>query len=159
MKGWTKVIVLGLGKIPCKVAALFVVPFLDKEQRKNHSVFGVRDAVDLSWTNIAFRNGCHNMYNRPTPKFETRSNTEDTTLEQLEGFQWRYRQSTGDGEYVSFRMTWGKPNQSKGKNEFYVGWTMNNKPYMRLTFFQLRPAWFILIPVAIVYGIVKLFGL
>ena len=143
MKGWTKVIVLGLSKLPMKAAALFAYPFIDKV---NHPIFGVRDATDLSYWNIAVRNGCHNMYNRPTPEFNTKTNTEDETLEKLEGFQWRYRQSSGDGEYVSFRMTWGQPRQSKGKKEFYIGWTMNEKPYMRLTFFQLRPVWLLLVP-------------
>lgn len=154
MRAWLKVIGLGITKLPMKVAAWFVVPFLNDDQRKNHNIFGVRDATDLSWKNIAFRNGVHNMYTRPMPVFHTWGNTEDETLEKLKGFQWRRRESV-DGKYVSFRMTWGKPS-NKGKNEFYIGWTMNEKDYMRLTFFQLRPAWLILIPLGLIYYMVQI---
>lgn len=135
---WLRVIGLGLTEIPFKVAALFVVPFLDDKQRVNHPIFGCKDATDLSWKNIAFRNGAHNMYSRPMPKWRTvATNTLDETMERKKGLQWRYRMSR-DGKYVSFRVTWGKP-QKKGKKEFYIGWTMNDKPYMRLTFFQFTP--------------------
>ena len=132
---WLKVIGLGLTKAPFKILAPFVVPFIS--DRVNHPIFGVRDATDLSYWNIAWRNGCHNMYNKPQVEYRTKGNTEDETLERLSGFQWRYRKSL-DGDYVSFRMTWGKP-RNKGKREFYIGWTMNETPRMRLTFFQLRP--------------------
>lgn len=151
MKAWLKVIGLGLTKLPMKVAAWFVVPFLDDEARVNHPIFGVRDALekgDTSWYWCAFRNGCHNMYTKPMPSYYSKGNTNDMTLEKLDGFQWRYRRSL-DGEYVSFRMTWGAPDKRKGKDEFYVGWTMNDEDYMRLTFFQLRPAWILLIPIAL----------
>ncbi len=152
MKGWTKVFVLGFAKLPLKIAALFVVPFLNDEQRVKHPIWGCNDATDLSWNNIAFRNGVHNLYELKTPQWITVStNTpEDPTLEKVEGFQYRYRKSDNE-EFVSFRMTWGKPDRSKGKNEFYVGWTMNEKPTMRLTFFQLRPIWHA--PVAIFLGL------
>lgn len=136
MRAWLNVIVLGLTKLPCKLIAPLVVPFLSDESRNSHPVFGVRDATDIGYWNIAIRNACHNLYTRPMPEFHTRSNTGDWSLEQRHGFQWRYRESV-DGEYVSFRMTWGKP-RDKGKREFYVGWTMNSQPYMRLTFAQLR---------------------
>ena len=153
---WIKVIGLGLLKWPFKLAAPLAYPFIDKNK---NPIWGVRDATDLSFKNIAITNGCHNMINAPMPEFTTTGNTEDETLEKLEGFQWRYRRSL-DGKYVSFRMTWGKPDGSKGKDEFYVGWTMNEKDYMRLTFFQVRPLWFLPIPLAIlaapIYGIVKL---
>ena len=139
IKAWLKVVGMGLAKWPCKLAAPFVVPFLNDAQRKYHFYFGVRDASDLSWWNIGVRNACHNMFERATPEFLTRTNTHDDTLEMREGIQWRFRQSIGDGEYVSFRVTWGKPRRVKGKREFYVGWTMNEKPFMRLTFFQFRP--------------------
>ena len=136
MIAWLKVVLLGLPKfIVFKPLALIVYPFIDKV---NNPIWGVRDATDLSYYNIAVRNGAHNLYNRPTPSYVSKTNTEDETLERLEGFQWRYRKSV-DGKYVSFRMTWGKPRSSKGKKEFYIGWTMNEKEYMRLTFFQFRP--------------------
>jgi hypothetical protein len=134
---WFKVIILGVfGKLIAKLLAPVAVLFVD---RNTHPVWGIRDTTDLSYWNCAFRNGAHNMFNRPMPEFLTSGNTpHDWTLEKLEGFQWRKRQSV-DGKYVSFRCTWGKPRTRKGKREFYVGWTMNDKPYMRLTFFQLRP--------------------
>lgn len=138
IKGWPKVIGLGLSKLPLKAAALVVVPFLDDEDRVNHPIWGVRDATDLSWYNIAFRNGVHNVYTRDMPFWRTTaSNTADETLEAEKGLQWRVRRSYS-GEYVSFRVTWGKPRPSKGKREIYIGWTMNEKDYMRLTFIQFR---------------------
>jgi hypothetical protein len=73
--------------------------------------------------------------------FRTKANTPDETLERLPGFQWRYRESL-DGEYRSFRCSWGKPRASKGKREFYIGWTLRTKfedETMSLTFFQFRP--------------------
>ena len=157
---WIKVIALGLLKWPFKLLAPLAYPFIDKV---NHPIWGVQDATDLSFKNIAITNGCHNMITKDMPEFDTFTNTEDETLEKLEGFQWRYRRSK-DGKYVSFRMTWGKPDGSKGKDEFYVGWTMNEKDYMRLTFFQMRPLWFIPIPLAVlalilypvVLGVMKL---
>jgi hypothetical protein len=121
---------------------------MSDEERKNDPTFGVRDATDLSWWNIAVRNAGHNLFSRPMPEYRTKTNTADETLEALPGFQWRYRESL-DGEYVSFRMTWGKPDKSKGKNEFYIGWVMNETEYMRLSFFQLRPAWLALIPIVV----------
>jgi len=142
---WLKVIVLGISKWPFKALAPLAYPFIDKV---NNPIWGVKDATDLSFSNIAFRNACHNMLTRDMPEFDTWGNTEDETLEKLEGFQWRYRRSK-DGKYVSFRMTWGKPDGKKGKDEFYVGWTMNEDDYMGVTFAQLRPAWLILIPIAI----------
>jgi len=135
VKAWGKVFLLGITKIPAKLLAPIAVLFVD---RKRHPIWGVRDAHDLSWWNTAIRNGAHNMYTHPQVRYITRANTHDHTLEALEGFQWRLRESV-HGDFVSFRMTWGKPRPSKGKKEFYIGWTMNDQPYMRLTFFQFRP--------------------
>jgi len=141
MKAWLKVIKLGLfGKVAIKIAAPFVVPFLSPEERMDHHWFGVRDATDVGYWNIAFRNAGHNMFTRPMPKYTTTGNTDDQTLEKLDGFQWRYRVSLS-GQYVSFRMTWGAPS-NKGKKEFYIGWVMNETSYMRLSFFQFRPGIF-----------------
>lgn len=144
MKAWLKVIWLGLfGKVLAKIAAPIAVLFVDRQE---HSIWGIRDATDLGYWNCAFRNSAHNMFTRPMPAYTSKGNTKDDTLENLDGFQWRLRKSQ-DGEYVSFRMTWGKI-KPKGKNEFYVGWVMNEvSDYMRLSFFQLRPAWIILTPI------------
>lgn len=134
---WLKVIALGLTKPPMKLLALFVVPFLNDHDRKHHRIWGASDATDLSWKNIAWKNGVHNMTNRKGVDYTTTGDyLGDETLEKVDGFQWRYRESWS-GDYVSFRMTWGEP-RDKGKREFYVGWTMNETQYMRLTFFQLR---------------------
>jgi hypothetical protein len=136
MIAWLKVIILGtFGKLTAKALAPIAVLLVD---RKHHPIWGVRDATDLSWWNTAIRNGAHNLFSRPRPDYREKGNTDDRTLEKLKGLQWRKRIST-DGKYVSFRVTWGEPRPRKGKREFYVGWTMNEKPYMRLTFFQLRP--------------------
>lgn len=135
---WVIVVLLGVLKWPFKVLALIVVPFLSDENRINHPLFGVKDAKRTDWYFIAVRNGAHNLTNRPTRPFQTWGNTNDPTLEKLKGFQWRYRKSLND-RYVSFRCTWGSPRPKKGKREFYIGWTMNEEPNMRLTFFQLRP--------------------
>ncbi len=133
---WLRVVLLGtFGKITAKILAPLAVLLVD---RKRHPIWGIRDATDLGYWNCAFRNSAHNLFSRPQARFETRSNTPDETLERRSGWQWRHRKSL-NGKYVSFRMTWGEPRRVKGKREFYVGWTMNDKPYMRLTFFQLRP--------------------
>lgn len=132
---WLKVFVIGLFlQVPVKLLAPVAVFFVD---RKTHPIFGLSDATDLSWWNVAIRNGGGNFLNRPRPEFITKGNTDDETLEKLSGFQWRLRTSI-DGEYVSFRCTWGEPRASKGKREFYIGWIMNEKPIMNFTFFQLR---------------------
>ena len=133
---WLRVVFLGIfGKVIAKLLAPIAVFFVD---RNTHPIWGVRDATDLSWWNVGIRNSAHNLFSRPQVEYTTQGNTDDETLEKLEGFQWRKRTSK-DGKYVSFRMTWGKPRAKKGKREFYAGWTMNEKPYMRLTFFQFRP--------------------
>ena len=139
IKAWIMVFFLGILKLPFKILAPFVVPFLSYYHRVNHPFWGVRDATDLSWWNIGVRNSCHNMVTKPMPTWKTvKANSKDSSLEQEPGFQWRYRRSD-DGRYVSFRMTWGEPRKEKGKREFYIGWTLNQKPYMRLTFAQFRP--------------------
>jgi len=136
--GILKVILLGLSKWPMKAIAPLVVLFLDDEARQDNRVFGVADAIDTSWWNIAIRNGCHNMYTRPMPQFSWKGNTSDFSMENGNGLQWRTCTST-DGSMTSFRATWGSP-RPKGKREFYVGWVMNHvAPYARLTFFQFRP--------------------
>jgi hypothetical protein len=146
VKAWIKVVALGLAKIPAKILAPIMVLFVD---RKKHYVWGVRDAADLSWWNTGVRNGAHNMFSRPAVKYvDVATNTEDHTLEKEEGIQWRLREDMS-GEYVSFRITWGKPRRKKGKKEFYIGWTMNEQPTMRLTFFQLRPVWPLLVVIAL----------
>lgn len=135
---WLKVILLGtFGKLVAKALAPFAVPFLSDYKRVHHAIWGIRDTTDTSYWNCAFRNAAHNMFTRPQAQYYTYSNTADLTLEKRRGFQWRRRVSLDD-KYVSFRMSWGKPRNKKGKREFYVGWTMNEQPYMRLTFFQLR---------------------
>lgn len=138
MKGWPLVFGLGLAKIPLKILAPLVVPFLDEEDRRYHWCWGAEDATDLSWWNIGVRNSVHNWTKRYTPPWwTTKTNTPtDPSLEKVSGLQYRVRRSEDD-RYVSFRATWGKP-RPKGKREFYIGWTLNNEPRMRLTFFQLR---------------------
>ena len=137
---WVRVILFGVCKWPMKALAPFVVPFLSMYQRVRHPIFGVRDAgpEDRTWWNIGVRNACHNMVTIDMPQFTTTANTTDHSLEKIHGFQWRYRRSL-DGKYVSFRCTWGAPRMQKGKREFYIGWTLNDEAYARLTFFQLRP--------------------
>ncbi len=86
----------------------------------------------------AWRNPAHNAFNLDRPYCDTWPLTlEDPTLEKLSGFQWRYMQSKW---LDSFRMTWGEPS-NKGKQEFYIGWKMNDSKVASFTFFQLRMKW------------------
>jgi hypothetical protein len=148
-KAWFRVIWMGLfGKVLAKIAAPIAVLFVD---RRTHPIWGNLWTDDLGWWNSAIRNGAHNYLRRPMVMYKTTGNTKDETLEDLSGFQWRYRKSDG-GHYVSFRCTWGKPRPSKGKREFYIGWTMREDfedDMMSLTFFQLRPAWPLLLPLVL----------
>jgi hypothetical protein len=132
--GWIRVFLLGVFAIlPAKILAPIMVLFTEDD----HPIWGNDERV-ISYWDSAFRNGAFNLLNKPMVEYITTGNTNDDTLEGLDGFQWRYRKSL-DGKYVSFRMTWGKPRKSKGKREFYIGWTMRpGWDYMGLTFFQLR---------------------
>ena len=137
MVAWLKVLFIGVFAVwPLKLAALVVVPFLSDKQRVNHPIFGVADATDLSYKNIATRNAIHNFNRFPRVAFRDKANTNDITQELLEGVQWRHRTSL-DGKYVSFRVTWGSP-RKKGKHEFYIGYTMSEVATVSMTFFQLR---------------------
>lgn len=151
MFAWIKVFAIGIfGIIPAKIIAPFVWPFIDK---KNHPIWGIDDTTDFSYWNGAFRNSAHNLLNKPRVEYTSTGNTDDETLEQLEGFQWRHRKSL-NGKYVSFRITWGKPN-NKGKKEFYIGWTMNETPSFGLSFVQFRAAWYewvgVITTIAVIY--------
>lgn len=141
MSPWLDVLAHGLKQLPYKAAAPFRVPFLNDEDRKNHPVWGVRDATDLSWWNIGVRNSIHNFNNRQPVPFTRKGNKraqQDWSLEKLDGFQWRLS-TAEDDSMVSLRVTWGKARPSKGKKEFYIGWKMDSgTPYVNLTFFQLR---------------------
>ena len=140
IKAWATVFGIGIfGILPAKIAAPVVVPFI--KDKKNHPIWGINDTTDFSYWNMAFRNSAHNLLKKDAVEYKTTGNTNDETLEKLEGFQWRRRESV-DGKYVSFRITWGKPDGSKGKKEFYIGWTMNETPGFGLSFVQLRAAWY-----------------
>lgn len=134
-----RVILLGtFGKLLAKIAAPVAVLFVD---RQNHPIWGNHWTDDYSYWNMAIRNGAHNAFRKAQVPFKETSNTDDETLEKLDGFQWRRRESM-NGEYVSFRCTWGEPRADKGKREFYVGWTMRPLGFeddtMALTFLQFR---------------------
>lgn len=136
---WIRIIITGtLGKLLAKLAAPIAVLFVDRE---DHPIWGDSWTDDHSWWNAGVRNGAHNAFRREQVPFRETSNTNDETMEVLDGFQWRRRESL-DGEYISFRCTWGK-RRDKGKREFYVGWTMRPLGFeddtMSLTFFQFRP--------------------
>ncbi len=129
---WLRVFLTGIFLVwPAKLLAPFVVPFVSDD----HPIWGNDERV-ISYWDSAFRNSAFNLINKPMPLYDTYGNTEDETLEKLDGYQWRYRRSLDD-KYVSFRMTWGKV-RDKGKREFYIGWTMRPGEFMGLTFFQLR---------------------
>jgi len=151
--------------LPCKFAALFYVPFMLKwGDRIYNPVFGNRNGGDPNnkigdYVWFAIRNSCHNFLTKPKPVYRTYPvDIKDATLEKRTGFQWRFRVSEDDPAFASFRMTWGKPNASKGKKEFYIGWTMRefdgSKPEttMSFTFFQLRMTWEWFVPaVAVIW--------
>jgi predicted methyltransferase len=140
---WLRVIGIGVAKLIVKATAPIAVLIVD---RQDNPIWGVADATDLGYKNVAFRNAGHNFVSRPQVEYTQTGNElaqKDWTLEKLDGFQWRMRKNKGKawmkaGEYVSLRMTWGKA-RNKGKKEFYVGWTMNESKTMRVTFFQFRP--------------------
>ncbi len=139
---WLNVIRVGVGQWFIKFAGLFVVPFLDDEARVEHPLYGARDATDLSYWNIAVRNGAHNYQTKKAVRYSQKGNVprvrkgvRDPMEEK--GFKWRYRKSL-DGKYVSFRMTFLNA-RPKGKRELYIGWTMDvNSAIFSITFFQLR---------------------
>jgi hypothetical protein len=125
-----------------KLLAPLAVLVMDDVRRKHHPIWGVEDATDLSYWNIAIRNAAHNCFLQDQVEFITITGSPDVTLEKLDGFQSRKRISTSkdraDGRYRSYRCTWGKPRPKKGKREFYIGWTMNELPKMRPVI-QFRP--------------------
>lgn len=134
MSPWLRWAGVAVSRLLLKPVALVVVPFLNDEDRKNHPVWGADDATDLSWKNIAWTNGVHNFHNRDVVPYTTKG-SRDNEME-WHGVRTRRRVSD-DGDYVSYRRTWGKP-RNKGKREFYAGWTMaDTNPKMRPTL-QLR---------------------
>lgn len=134
---WANYLLYFALRVPAKLLALVVVPFLDDYHRTFHPIWGCRDTTDLSYYNIAIKNGAHNAVNKDAVKYYDVTNTPgDPTLEQLSGYQWRIRRSVS-GNYISYRFTWGEPRKSKGKREIYFGWVMNEKPTIRPTF-QVR---------------------
>jgi hypothetical protein len=141
-RNWVKYTLMTL---PVKIAAFLVVPFLNEDQRIRHPVFGARDATDLSYYNIAVRNGGHNYLVLPLPEYDQwPADLADETLEKESGFQWRARRSKTDPAYASIRFSWGKPRESKGKRELYIGWTMdagNKENEMGFSIFQFRPGY------------------
>ena len=126
--------------IAAKLTGFVAILFVD---RVSNPVWGNSWNYKSYWDSAnPFGNAAHNLFRYPMPEFTTKSNTGDWTLEAREGFQWRYRKSL-DGKYVSFRCTWGKPRKSKGKREWYFGWTLRDPTFedgtMSLTLFQFRP--------------------
>lgn len=125
-------------RVLAKVLAILVVWKLSDYERVHHEVFGVEDATDLSYWNIAVRNGAHNFFNRTQPNYTTAVFPQgDLTLEKLSGWQFRYRISDNQ-RYHSYRVTFGEPRPSKGKKEFYIGWTMNNTDGLMRPTIQMR---------------------
>ena len=95
------------------------------------------------WWWYAIRNGAGNLHFGIMPAPEQWVQYGDID-ESKPGFQWRWRRIDIRS---SFRLAWGKPDPQKGKNEFYIGMVLNDdSPYVGMSFFQLRPAWLILIP-------------
>ncbi len=164
---WLKIVPLLIAKVILKIVALFVYKLIDK---KNNRFFGVKDATDLSYGNIAFRNSCHNFMARPQRKYTQTGNFPERKFftdrggnlkkqgsDPMEesGFKWRIRKSIASdgikaGEYVSLRMTFLKARKGKkGKRELYFGWTLNEDgKFMRPTT-QVRPAWIALLVIAL----------
>lgn len=119
-------------RVVCKLLAPLVVPFLNDEKRKNHLIWGVDDATDLSWWNIGVRNACHNFRQRNSPPHKCAG---DKDMEK-EGKKYRFCYSL-DGKYRSHRWTWGKARPKKGKREFYIGWTLSQRKMRPVI--QFRP--------------------
>ena len=117
-------------RVVAKVLAPVAVLFVD---RKDNPIWGVEDSTDLSYWNVAIRNGAHNCFNRDAVPYHSYG---DKDMEEP-GFKVRFRRSAYAGNYISLRLTWGKK-RPKGKKELYMGWTMNETGKMRPVF-QLRP--------------------
>ena len=120
-------------RVGAKLLAPFVVPFLSRVQRQAHPIWGCTGTMDLSWWNIAIRNGAHNCFLMHSVPYLYEG---DKDMEEP-GFKWRKCTSLG-GKYASFRITWGKARPKKGKREFYIGWTLSQRlmrPVMQLRVF------------------------
>lgn len=64
--------------------------------------------------------------------------------------KWRIRQK---GLLTSARVTWGEPNNSKGKNEVYFGFKLGSSvPGIGFTT-QVRPAYYVIILGLLVWGV------
>ena len=128
---WKKVF---FGRVWAKIKAIFVVPFLGEAQRITHPTYGVRDATDLSYRNIAIRNGAHNYGNRKLVQYSQIGAINET----VPGTYVRIRE-TLSGRFFSYRKVWGKPNRSKGKKELYYGWVPNSDGKTMRASFQFTP--------------------
>lgn len=136
---WLRVLAYGVLLVPLKLVAPLAVLLVD---RVNHPIWGNSVRYKSYWDSAnPFGNACHNLYKRPMPEYTWRGNTDDETLEALEGFQWRVCRSK-DGKYVSFRCTWGAPRPSKGKRELYTGFKMRSPDFedglMKYSLLQFR---------------------
>lgn len=99
---------------------------------------------------FAFRNpvgGMSSWFDAPVPSEIKQRGSID---ESQPGFQWRYRYS---GWFDSFRIAWGDPDPSKGKNEFYVGWKLGSSSPFKFTA-QVRPVWIAALIVAAIYLVI-----
>lgn len=66
-------------------------------------------------------------------------------LEDKEGIQWQYKYA---GWMDEFRVTFGKPDKQKGKDEILIGWKYTKEPGIAWTW-QMRPAWLAVFPLAL----------
>lgn len=115
---WIRFIFYILARFLAKLTAPIAVFFVD---RRFHPIWGVEDTNNLSWWNIAIRNGAHNCFLRNSPPHKC---TGDAKMEES-GLKRRFCRSLS-GKYASFRVTWGK-SRKKGKREFYIGWTLSQR--------------------------------
>lgn len=136
---WLNVFKVGIGQWFFKFWAPVAVLLVDKVE---HPIWGNRNGY-VSYIDVAFRNSTHNYQTKQAVKYtqtgnvpQVRKGAKDPMEEK--GFKYRHRRSE-DGQYVSFRFTWGKA-QPEGKKEFYAGWTMDvNSNDFSITFFQFTP--------------------
>lgn len=95
----------------------------------------------------------HELFTQPS---ETTTYGDPGNLEDKEGFQWQYRFA---GLMDEFRVTFGKPDIKKGKDEVLIGWKYGDQAVQKGISWtiQMRPAWLAVFPLALlIWGVWRL---
>lgn len=146
-------VVMWIAKI---IGAVLIVPLslLLKTDLRDLPIWGNKNGIPPDydtgfwkrWVWFAVRNGAHNLSFGDMPNdWHQLGNIDETRP----GFNVRWRRA---GWRSSFRIAWGKPDRQKGKKEFYIGFKLTRSAdFVKVTFFQLRPAWILPLIVAVLF--------